>query len=320
MKKQGVVFIAVAVVVVAFGTPASADDDPGVAGGSTEAIWLVDNFEDGNLNGWNSGGGPCVATATAATAGQGTYSMQVSGACGQFAGRWYDVVGFPATGVTGMLRPGSTSAHDAYFVAGDDNILSDAGVIFFYAKDDGHWTIVGEGSTAYACGPYTAGQWHDVWCTIDWDWRMITVRIDGDLRHVNVPIRSPTATALSQIHAYNYGNSTAYWDEITMSTEGVTPVLFWDGFESGDASGWALSTPALPSLMYLYDAGGVTGAIGGRGRSCPWMLRTRFATCPPTTVSLLTGESLARRSSRSRTTGPICSTARSTTHLAPPAS
>lgn len=264
MKKQCVVSIAVAIVVVGFGTPAPAGDETGIDEGSTEAIWLVDNFEDGNLDGWNSGGGSCVATATSATAGEGTYSMEIAGSCGHFGGRWYDVVNFPAQGIGVMLRPGSTSAHDAYFVAGDNNIHNDAGVIFFYAKDDGRWTIVGEGGTSYDCGPYTAGQWHDVSFTLDWHWRMITVRIDGELRHVNVPFRSTTATTLTQIHAYNYTSSTSNWDLIQMATDPPTPVLFWDGFESGDASGWALSTPTVPPLMYLYDAGGVTGAIGGR--------------------------------------------------------
>jgi len=265
MKKQGAVSIVVMIVVVGFGTPAPAADDSGVDGGSTEAIWLVDDFEDGNLDGWNSGGGSCVATATSATAGLGTYSMEISGSCsGHLWGRWYDVVDFQALGVDVMLRPGSTSVHDAYFVAGDDNIHSDLGVIFFYAKTGGRWTIVGEGGTSYDCGPYTAGQWYDVSFALDWKWRTITVRIDGELRHVNVPFRSLTATTLSQIHAYNYHSSIANWDQVYMADAGVTTLLFTDGFDSGDASGWTLSSPAIPSRMYIYDAGGVTGAIGGR--------------------------------------------------------
>jgi hypothetical protein len=224
----------------------------------------VDDFEDGNIDGWLSGGGPCTASATNATAGEGNWSMEIAGGCGHFGGRYYPIGGFQATGISVMLRPGPASSYDTYFVVGDNNITSDFGVVFFYATGVGDWNVVGYGGQNFDCGPYTPGQWYDVSFELDWHWRTIAVRIDGSLCAVNVPFRSTTATTLTQIHAYNHDNSSGWYDYIVMSSPPPTPTIFVDGFESADAASWSLTVPAVPRVMYLYDAGGTSGAIGGR--------------------------------------------------------
>jgi hypothetical protein len=229
-----------------------------------EAIWLVDDFEDGNLDGWVNGGGGCSAIATTGTAGQGSWSMEVSGGCSHMTGIYYPFGGFPAQNIGVMIRPNVPPDAHAYFVVGDDNVAADLGVIFFLADPTGNWYIVGENSELFDCGPYTPFQWHDVSFDLDWHWRTLAVRIDGSLCAVNVPFRSTTATTLTQIHAYNFHSSISWYDSIVMSTPPPSPVIFEDGFESADAASWSLSVPALPKVMYLYDGGGVSGAIGGR--------------------------------------------------------
>lgn len=228
------------------------------------AIFLLDDFEDGNLDGWLFGGGTCGAFATNSTAGEGSWSMEVLGECGHYGGPYYAFGGFQATGISVMLRPGSVSLSDTYVVIGDDNILSDNGVIFFYAHGSGRWKIVGQGSQVFDCGPYSAGQWYDVSFDLDWHWRTIAVRIDGSLCAVNVGFRSDTAATLTQIHAYNWEDSVAWYDYIVMSSPPPSPTIFMDGFESADVASWSLTVPQLPRVMYLYDSGGTSGAIGGR--------------------------------------------------------
>lgn len=254
--------------------------DPQLAEGvrwPAKAVALVDDFEDGDIAGWFSGGGSCAASATNATAGQGTYSMQILGECGHYGGRYYQLPAFQAAQVMLQLRADSDLVDQAYFVAGDDNVSTDGGVLFFWAASNGHWMMF-DGTLLYDCGSYVPGAWADVIFTLDWSKRVAQVRIDGVLRQINVPFRSATATGISRVHAYNWaGNSSSYWDTITLSTPPPGPLLFTDGFEGGDAAGWDTAVPAVPRIIFLFRASTITGAIGGRGGADLRCAQTPFA-------------------------------------------
>ncbi len=234
------------------------------SGTANKAIMLIDSFEDGDVDGWLDGGGGCGFGPVFGNAGSGNYSMSVCGGCGHYGGRYYEIGGFQATGVSVMLRPSSVPSFNSYFVVGDSDIAINNGVIFFYAHSDGHWYIVGPDGTNYDCGAYTPYQWHDISFTLDWNWRTINVTINGGLRHVHVPFRSTTSTTLSQVHFYNIDVQCSNIDHIQMSSPPAIPGLFSDDFESGDATSWSDSQPDVPPLMYIYDGRAVAGAIGGR--------------------------------------------------------
>jgi len=249
--------------VVGFGAaaPSAASDETP----SVKAIALIDDFEDADLVGWAAPTGNCIAINTLLTGANGSSrSLQVDGACGHYQGPWFDLVNFQATGVSFWVRPGSTFLADTYVVVGDDNVTSNNGVVFFYADSTGHFRLVGPSSEHYSLAPYVANQWYRVDLTLDWVGRTVDVFIDGVARQYNVPFRSPATTTLTQLHFYNYDNSTSWLDYIVMSSPPPSLNIFENGFESADTTAWSLTTPTLQSRLVLFDGGGISGPIGGR--------------------------------------------------------
>ncbi len=251
------------IIAVGFGAaaPSTASDETP----SVKAIALIDDFEDGDLVGWAAPTGGCTAVNTGLTGANGSSrSLQVDGACGHYQGPWFDLVNFQATGVSFWVRPGSTSLADTYVVIGDDNVTNNNGVVFFYGHSTGQFVLIGPGIDDYFLAPYVANQWYRIDLTLDWVGRTVDVFIDGVARQYNVPFRSPATTTLTQLHFYNFNNSTAWLDYIVMSSPPPSLDLFENGFESADTTAWSLTTPALPSRLVLYDGGGISGPIGGR--------------------------------------------------------
>lgn len=241
-------------------TPSAASDEAS----GTKAIALIDDFEDGDLVGWAAPTGSCSAVNTPLTGANGSSrSLRIDGDCAHYFGTWFDLVNFQATGVSFWVRSGSTFLIDAYVVLGDDNVTTDNGVVFFAAYF-GRFVIWGPGGTVYDLAPYVANQWYWVNLTLDWVGRNVDVSIDGVPWQYNLPFRSQTATTLTKLHFYNFHSSTAWLDDIVMSSPPPSLDLFENGFESADTTGWNRAVPTQPTRLVLFDGGGVSGAIGGR--------------------------------------------------------
>jgi hypothetical protein len=238
----------------------AADETPAL-----KAIALIDDFEDGDLVGWAAPTGACTAVNTSLTGANGSsHSLRVDGACGLFLGPWFDLVNFQATGITFWVRAASTTGYNAYTVFGDDNVSSNYGVVFFAAAATGHFVLGGLGGTPYQLAPYVADQWYRVDLTLDWVGRNTDVFIDGVPWQYNVPFRSPASTTLTQLHFFNYSNSTSWIDYIVMSSPPPSLNIFENGFESADTTAWSVTNPTPPTRLVLFDGGGISGAIGGR--------------------------------------------------------
>jgi hypothetical protein len=208
--------------------------------GMRKAIWLVDDFEDGNFDGWISPTYPvyyCITQVTTPGAGYSSMSLRIDGACGHFGGRYYDVGGWNPTGIELYLRSAATNLHDGYIVFGDDDLTNNNGIIYFMADGWGSLSLVSDG-WFYDCGAYNAYQWYRISFTVDWDCKVVDVYVDGVLKHRDVPFRSPGTTEVTKIHVYNFSNSTAWWDEISMSTAPATMSIFYDDFERGSTCRW----------------------------------------------------------------------------------
>ena len=248
-----------ALFLVAAVSPAQTYPDAG-----TKAIALIDDFEDGNLDGWAAPTGACTAANSTDTgANSTTRSLKVQGACGSYQGAWYDLGGWQPTGVTFWVRAEALIGSTAYVVLGDNNIASNNGAVFFMATNAGEF-ILGNSTASYKLISYTAGQWYRVDLTLDWVGKTIDASIGGVPRQYNVPFRSSSTTSLTRLHFYNYSSGTAYLDQISMSSPPPTLEVFQDEFESADTTAWSSAVPAQTQRLVLYDGGSVSGAIGGR--------------------------------------------------------
>jgi hypothetical protein len=250
-------------VVVSF--PMSVSTAQTVSPQAGKAIALIDDFEDGDLVGWNLPTSTCTRTNSTDTGADGTSrSLKIQGECNHYQGAWYDLGGWQPTSVTFWVRSESLALSTAYVVLGDDNVGMNNGIFFLNAHHSGRW-VISSGSASFYLASYTAGQWYRFDLSIDWVGKTIDVSIDGVPRQYNVPFRSSSTTSLTRLHFYNYQTGTAYLDQITMSSPPPSLDVFQNGFESADATAWSATVPTQSQRLVLYDGGSVTGAIGGRG-------------------------------------------------------
>jgi len=80
---------------------------PGIESGAPEAIWLIDDFEDGNLDGWLDGGGSCnvFILNDPNTAAEGSRCLDIFGDCGgHYQGPYISLAGFQAGSFSIYIR------------------------------------------------------------------------------------------------------------------------------------------------------------------------------------------------------------------------
>lgn len=210
---------------------------------ANRAIWLVDDFEDGNIDGWiDEGGGMCTAS-TSAIAADGAYSMRVDGACGHLWGRVLDLPTSQPTGVTVWVRSDTVNTYDTYFALGDQfsGPTGNYGGIYFLGRPTGHWGVFN--GTPLSCGSRNAAQWYRVTFNVDWACKMFDVSIDGERVQSNVAFYHEPTESFDRIHVYNYDDATARYDSITFSTPPVGFMIFWDDFERTSTCRWSSTTP-----------------------------------------------------------------------------
>lgn len=177
-----------------------------------------DDFEDGDISGWQDGGGGFTASATSATAANGTvYSMEITGGIlNHYQGRYHTFSPGTPDYISVWLRSGSTADADAYFVVGDAGTPGNNGIIFMYAKDDGFWNFYNT-SSHFSLNSYTANTWYHHEFLLDWPNQQLDWYIDDVLQHADLSFRSLSTTAIDRVYAHNYNSSTAWFDEYYFS-------------------------------------------------------------------------------------------------------
>jgi hypothetical protein len=210
-----------------------------------KAAFVLDDFEDGDTVGWTGPEPTSIAWVDYIGAEGTSRSLRIDGYSSHFGGMHHDMgTAWSPTGLHFSVRPGSTSTMDAYFVASDVASYGVVGTLFFFADDDGRFKVASD--VNYDCGPYVANTWYSVSFNIDWQCQVYDVFIDGTLRQFNVPLREyfgQTPDTIRYIDVYNWQSSTAWWDQIWVSTPGVSTMIFGDGFERGSTCGWSSAVP-----------------------------------------------------------------------------
>jgi len=231
--------------------------------GATKAIWLVDDFEDGNAADWYGPEGPCFKNVTSSDAANGTsWSLKINGPCVEFGGLWKKLGIAQPTTMTFWVK-GDPSKKDAVVVLGDEDVTSNGGAVYFLADSNGQFTLKTDTSD-YLLGSYINSQWYRIDLSFDWIGRTVDVDIDGEPRQRNVPFRAPATVALTRIHFFNVDDSAGWLDQISMVSPPPSLNLFGDGFESADTTEWSGAVPAQPQRLVLFDGGGAIGPLGGR--------------------------------------------------------
>jgi hypothetical protein len=187
----------------------------------SKAAWIVDDFEDGDFDGWNVEGTASCTTYISSIAANGNYSMP--------------------TGVSFYVQSSSSTTHDSYFILGDADSGpgGNVGAIYFKGSPSGVWSVI-TGDGGHDCGPRNPNQWYQVGFVIDWPCKMYDVRIDGVPKLTNMTFNYADTDSFDKIHVYNWDSATALYDDIMFSTPGISPLIFEDNFERGSACRWTV--------------------------------------------------------------------------------
>ncbi len=206
----------------------------------SKAVFVVDDFEDGDLDGWTGPEPSCNAWVDFIGADGTDRSLRIDGASTHFGGMSYDMGPGTPDGMFLYVRPGSTSTLDTYVVFSDAASYGTVGAIFFLADDTGRFVAVSD--VSYDCGPYSAGVWYELGFNIDWKCEAYDVYINDTLKQFNIPLREyfdVKPDNIQFIDLYNWRYSTAWWDQVWGSTLGFSNMIFSDGFERGSTCGWS---------------------------------------------------------------------------------
>jgi hypothetical protein len=221
----------------------SAEIPEGDAGGP-EAIWLIDDFEDGVLDGWIDEGGTCNSFITTSPAPpEGTSSLDIFGSCGGHRlGLTFGLMGFQAGSISFYVRSDRIDQRTNYLVLDDDELGNNGTVAFFYGTDFGTFNVTDHTGLGHTLGPRNANQWYQIRINIDWDFHTLNVYVDNELKASGVPF-PVNITTLNWLYLYSLGDGHSLYDYIVASSAPPTSVIFADGFESGDRSAWSSSVP-----------------------------------------------------------------------------
>jgi len=214
---------------------------PGIESGAPEAIWLIDDFEDGNLDGWLDGGGSCnvFILNDPNTAAEGSRCLDIFGDCGgHYQGPYISLAGFQAGSFSIYIRPNYVNQFNGFVVLDDDLSWINGSVVLFYGMDNGTWAVSDQHGISHSCGPRNMNQWYQVRFEIDWDFHTFDVYIDNQLMQTSISFPG-TINTLNWLFLYNLGDGHVWYDYIVASTPPPTPALLVDGFESGDWSAWS---------------------------------------------------------------------------------
>lgn len=231
---------------------------------TARANWLVDDFEDQNLDGWTVPTGPCTAAIVPGGAAGSAHSLNVNGACGHDGGTSYELGPIEATSVGLYVKNFGILNNHMYVVLDDDDQAANGYIITFVATSDGRLKALVGSVLPFDLVPNDSIDWRQLQFTIDWVGKNVDLSIDGVPRQYNMPFATSTISHLGWIHLYNVDAANALYDQIELSTPPPSLGIMFDGFESADESGWTTAVPSLPSRLVLFSAGGISGAVGGR--------------------------------------------------------
>ncbi len=226
--------------------------------GSNAVTLFADDFEDGNLAGWNIGAGSYVRSVTNDTAAGGSYSLSLSGGSSTHGdGVSQSFTNIAPASVTFHVRASATNVAGGYFVIGTNILSNDQIATWFYMRSDGTMGLQ-EDIGGWHGVPYAADQWYKISLQLDWTNKQVDFFVDDVLAFADLPFRGANLTGLTIAYLYNFNNTRAWWDEIVFGGGNLaSPVILAPTNSGNFANGaWTgnITVQQLADRMYLRAA------------------------------------------------------------------
>lgn len=204
-----------------------------------------DDFEDGDISDWTVNP-EFSATIENTIVGDGNNSIKLTGGYD-----WDFGLGIMQTFnksqpnyVSVMVHPDMNAQDNAIFVLGDDNALSNWGILYFYY--DGRIFEISNASEYF----YTVeSRWYQFeFKNIDFDNETFDCYIDGVLFEEGISFNN-SISEVSEVHLTNYTNSTTYWDNVYVGYDNS-----WINFTPTNGS---INTSESTEISAIFNADGL---------------------------------------------------------------
>ncbi len=142
----------------------------------------------------------------------GNFQLTGTGSSGHYAGLVHNLNPATPTYVSWSIYL-SGNNNTNYFVAGDNSVTTNNGMVFCYRPSTNVIRFVGPSSNY----EYTAAnnQWYNIELkNINWTAKNFDIYINNTLVQTAFPFRAPTTLNLTKIHLYNFTSGVGTWDNI----------------------------------------------------------------------------------------------------------
>ena len=220
---------------------------------------FYDGFESGGYSGWTAEAGSYVRSVTTTSPAAGSYSYTQAGGSGAPRdGVSHVLGGIIPTEIAFYAKTSTTAGATAYFVAGDDNVETNKGIIFF--SFNAGTLGVYNGSSWVTGGAYSANTWYLIqFKNINWNSKTFDFYVNGVLQTGSVPFRSQATTSLTELHLYNFDYAQAWYDEIVMTGPSALPVVTGTAPASG-ATGVPVTSSVTATFGEAVDSSTITSS------------------------------------------------------------
>ncbi|MGM0480075.1 MAG: T9SS type A sorting domain-containing protein [Bacteroidota bacterium] len=177
---------------------------------------FFDDFESGSYTPtWSVGPGLTSTSVTNSNVAEGTYSVTGTGGTNNHLDGFSTTVSnlTPSEISYYMYTEGTTSSIN-YTVMGENPSAQDCIFFNYWKGSDGNIRFVSSIDYDYAASPDT---WYFIELkNIDWTNKTFDIYIDGALQTTGFPFRDNNQNSINEIHLYNWGSGTGYWDRIQL--------------------------------------------------------------------------------------------------------
>jgi hypothetical protein len=179
---------------------------------------LMEDFEDGDFNGWTVGSGGYTVNVTNGLAAVGSKSISLLGGnTNRYNGVSHSLPNVLPEQINFRVRAASTTNYCGYFSTGDS--ASDSRqAVFFYMKPTGFMGLV-EDIDGEHLVPYNANQWYKISLVLDWSQRLVDFYVDGVLIERFIPFRGQTIASVNTVYLYNYYFTQVWFDQIEILSD-----------------------------------------------------------------------------------------------------
>jgi len=301
------------------------------------AVVFVEDFEDGNDDGWTVYGDTFTCEVTDATAGGGTHSLMLEYTDYGFAFVMHDMDNITPNRIDFSVCTKGCNILGGSLNLGDSDAMVDENLVVQFELDNNDMMGLHYGGGS-ACMPYVEDRWYHVSLQLDWTMRTVDFSVDGTLVAADIPFVSTTPDGLSWICMAGYNSrGRMWWDEISMEAEigyvslgsitsmpiAPSPWQHWNALEYNATvlAGTTLTVDVLPATSETpipgYENLASGADLSGLGETTI-RLRANLATTDPAVTPALHDWTVTWQEATVYEEGPWSNVVCSTQDAAPP--